>query len=146
MLFLDAFPAPSPAPTGFTHFNASPTPFPTSRLMSQPERSHNAGPPLDCGTSKYHDIELGSGDDCKPISRPQPAAKLQTTSMPAKHNRPKKIPPTLIEGFLNGEKNPVSALMEYSAMSRLATTFQECPPIDPSIGFRFVIALYPVCL
>ena len=36
-----------------------------------------------------------------------------------------QVPPELIEGFLTGTKNPVSALMEYSAMVRLNTTFDE---------------------
>lgn len=53
-----------------------------------------------------------------------------------KTSKPKKVPPELIEGFLNGDKNPVSALMEYSAMSRLHTTFQECNPINPGLGMR----------
>ena len=46
----------------------------------------------------------------------------------------KKVPPQLIEDFLNGVKNPVSALMEFSAMCRLNTTFQECGLRDASIG------------
>lgn len=59
-----------------------------------------------------------------------------TASVAMRTSKPKKVPPELIEGFLNGDKNPVSALMEYSAMSRLHTTFQECNPINPGIGMR----------
>jgi len=62
----------------------------------------------------------------------------QVVSQTLKTHRPKKIPPELIQGFIDGEKNPVSALMEYSAMSRLATTFQECAPVNPSLGMRWV--------
>lgn len=64
-------------------------------------------------------------------------AVQQSTPGAIKPNRPKKIPAELIAGFLNGDKNPVSALMEYSAMSRLVTTFQECSPHNPQLGMRY---------
>ena len=38
---------------------------------------------------------------------------------------PKDVPPELIEEFLHGEKNPISALMEYAAMTKLTVSFEE---------------------
>lgn len=63
----------------------------------------------------------------------------QTTQAALLTKKAKKVPPELIQGFLSGDKNPVSALMEYSAMSRLHTTFQECNPTNPGLGMRYDI-------
>ncbi|XP_067932536.1 double-stranded RNA-specific adenosine deaminase-like [Watersipora subatra] len=107
------------------------------RATLQPSLQFTAGPPMDCGNISKNNSTWETSGDLKPSSRTEPVVLQQSTGMPLKQNRPKKVPPELIEGFLSGDKNPVSALMEYSAMSRLATTFQECAPINPLIGCRF---------
>ena len=40
---------------------------------------------------------------------------------------PKKVPQELIDNFLNGAKNPVSAIMEYAAITKIELSFQEAP-------------------
>lgn len=49
----------------------------------------------------------------------------------------KKVPPELIKGFVEGTKNPVSAIMEYTAMCRYNTTFQECGVNNPNMLMRY---------
>ncbi|KAF6037789.1 hypothetical protein EB796_003909 [Bugula neritina] len=104
----------------------------SAALQSYPEPV--VGPPVG-------HVTQAAGDTSESLSRPvkksERAAMQQVVSQTLKTHRPKKIPPELIQGFIDGEKNPVSALMEYSAMSRLATTFQECAPVNPSLGMRF---------
>ncbi|CAH1802225.1 unnamed protein product [Owenia fusiformis] len=58
------------------------------------------------------------------------------TQQPAK-STPKKVPKALIDAFLSGKKNPVSAIMEYSSMVRYTTTFHETSVDHPSIVDRF---------
>lgn len=50
---------------------------------------------------------------------------------------PKEVPTELIEEFLSGSKNPVSALMEYCAITRLKITFGEVPCEHYSLSAKF---------
>ncbi|XP_052799737.1 adenosine deaminase domain-containing protein 1-like [Mya arenaria] len=50
---------------------------------------------------------------------------------------PKDVPIELIEDFKNGTKQPISALMEYSAMQRHTTTFKEVPVKNYSLVNKF---------
>ena len=57
----------------------------------------------------------------------------QPSNVQAGYQEAKDLPAELIENFLNGSKNPVSALMEYCAITKLKISFQEA--IAPSGGF-----------
>lgn len=65
----------------------------------------------------------------RPVS-PPPSATTQA-------NTPKNIPASLIEAFLNGSKNPVSAVMEYCSMQRRTAKFQEVSVEVPSYTASF---------
>ncbi|XP_064612342.1 adenosine deaminase domain-containing protein 1-like [Liolophura sinensis] len=65
----------------------------------------------------------------RPVS-PPPSATTQT-------NTPKDVPATLIEAFLNGSKNPVSAVMEFCSMQRRTAIFQEVSVDVPSYTASF---------
>ena len=86
----------------------------------------------------------------KPPASPKSRPKVQQKYIPGLNERPmdfpveeapRKIPQSLIDGFLNGSKNPVSAVMEYAAMMNLYVEFQETAvekvPGTASMNFQF---------
>lgn len=52
-------------------------------------------------------------------------------------NEPKDIAPDLIENFLSGTKQPISALTEYAASKRLVVSFKEVPVKNYSLRNKF---------
>ncbi|KAL4224333.1 adenosine deaminase [Mactra antiquata] len=68
------------------------------------------------------------------------------TSRPAtspeenKSSAPKEVPQELIDTFLNGSKQPISALTEYCSMTRKAIGFQEVPVKNYSLSNKFAYA------
>ena len=93
----------------------------------------------------------------KPLSDYEARSKVQQKYIPGLNERPvnppvemkpkpKTIPPSLIEGFLNGTKNAVSALMEYAAIMKLPVQFQETS-VEVTPGMSSLISLFAsVCV
>lgn len=72
----------------------------------------------------------------KPVTDYEARSKVQQKYIPGLNQRPedqpvemkpkpKKVSPALIESFMDGSKNAVSALMEYAATMKLSVEFQE---------------------
>lgn len=71
---------------------------------------------------------LNSADDDNVIVPLNKATKKHAT---------RTVPTELVEDFLEGKKNPISALTEYAALQKLIVAFEECAVERPSIVARF---------
>ena len=54
-----------------------------------------------------------------------------------KKDLPKEVPPDLIRDFMNGEKNPISALHEYCALTKFKIEFAEVAVDVPTFSAKF---------
>ena len=82
----------------------------------------------------------------KPVTDYEARSKAQQKYIPGLNQRPvdepvemkpkpKKVSPALIQGFMDGSKNAVSALMEYAATMKLPVEFREtCVEMAPGVS------------
>ena len=67
-----------------------------------------------------------------------PHVYVPPNSQTAKH-LPKEVPVSLVESFLAGSKQPISALMEYAALTKIVCVFEEVAVDRPSLIAQFAI-------